>query len=748
MQKDVIAALLMAVFSSFFMAIVAINIWPLTIQVGQNNLSFLKGFHVPEKGINNIDFRWSNGNAIIDFPRLPLFTPSVITLHIAGNFPSDRPPVRTSVIVNDQLIVSFTLDHNHARFYKIIVPSDLSLAKTSSVNIVSDTFVPSELNPLQGDQRSLGVNLVSISLTPIAPLMPSLWVILWSFGSGLFSYTLFRLIGVPIRKSWIYGLVLVLAVGIVTILRPIEVLLFIQRFTVLFAIACVSLLIVHCTVVLSTGDGHVRGLQGNKMPLILAILWWTLPLFQVFMINDGSNVRLTQSAMWTGSWLLGALLLLCGIAAYVRITRFDARAVLQRFTERAALVLFTIAALAHIIISLGLTFSGKAYDFRTWYSGVSGWLNGSSLYSIEAIEQNHFGMVFKVPPFFAMLFIPFASLNFEHALLVFRITNTIILVATCIIWLRMWNISLSIFDLASVVILFNFHPLLDTIEYGQIDVLLLFLVTLSLWAIRTERDVLAGVFVALGALLKVYPALLLIFFAVKRNWRAMLGFVVGVFVCTIVSVIIIGLDEHVIFVTQVFPRLGGTTSWVENQTIAGFLARFNSSPHSLTIYRDQLVQIISNLAFISILVIVCLAALIPAERRSTLYALQYSLYLLLMVLAIPVAWMHYQTLLLIPFGVLLYHLRARFVSLPYSVLFALSFALIANGSKWSFYYGVVNGILTIAGVSYKFYGMLLLGAILIYEIRLTSSGLFSRYLHQCWNRLLSVRTRIIGVNNQ
>src|SRR5262249_60472398 len=88
----------------------------------------------------------------------------------------------------------------------------------------------------------------------------------------------------------------------------------------------------------------------------------------------------------------------------------------------------------------------------------------------------------------------------------------------------------------------------------------------------------------------------------------------------------------------------------------------------------------------------------------------------LMVLAVPAAWMHYETLLFVPFGVLLLHLHDRRVALPRAAALALSFALIGYGNQFSFYTGTVMGILTIAGVSYKFYGMLLLGGVLVAEL--------------------------------
>lgn len=53
----------------------------------------------------------------------------------------------------------------------------------------------------------------------------------------------------------------------------------------------------------------------------------------------------------------------------------------------------------------------------------------------------------------------------------------------------------------------------------------------------------------------------------------------------------------------------------------------------------------------------------------------------------------------------------RQVSLHFAVALGFSFGLIAYGNQWSFYSGVVTGVLTILGVSYKLYGMLLLGVL-------------------------------------
>jgi hypothetical protein len=92
--------------------------------------------------------------------------------------------------------------------------------------------------------------------------------------------------------------------------------------------------------------------------------------------------------------------------------------------------------------------------------------------------------------------------------------------------------------------------------------------------------------------------------------------------------------------------------------------------------------------------------------------MQYGTFGLVMVLAVPAAWMHYETLLFLAFGALLLHARDRQIGLARAAVLAISFALAGYGNQWSYYDGTVLGELTVLGVSYKFYGMLLLGGVL------------------------------------
>jgi hypothetical protein len=89
---------------------------------------------------------------------------------------------------------------------------------------------------------------------------------------------------------------------------------------------------------------------------------------------------------------------------------------------------------------------------------------------------------------------------------------------------------------------------------------------------------------------------------------------------------------------------------------------------------------------------------------------------MLMVIAIPVAWIHYATILILPMLLLLHHYREQEISLARSVIVMISYGLIAFGDQRSFNYMYDLGAMTLILSSYKFYGMAMLTSLILYEV--------------------------------
>lgn len=703
--RDAAYAIVAALCTLLIIGVASAQAWPLVVDIGGRDARFAIGFHEPETDITNLTrFRRSDGDSMIALPQPPALIPSIVTLRLPNGRPTDTSPPRVTLTSNNGELTSFAFPDFRPRIYRLLLPPTADLDWALRIGIVSDTVTPPT------DARTLGVAVDTAILAPVRSLvtLPSLWITMCVLIIGALGFALPRLIGFAPRSALIASLAIVLLIATGIALRPLETLPFIQRFAVIILIGCVGITLLRLIVPLETaGDDRALTLSGASLPVVMAVAWWMPPLLQLFMSVDGAPLTAPpRPVVWIGSGTLVALLI-GGAAAYACTGRSG--------VVRVAFLLLALSGVTHLVYSVGFAYTRQAPDFWILFRGAREWTRGGSMYDIDAVLTNHFGNVFKVPPFYGMLFVPFVTMDGLTVLLGHRIMNTILIVATALVWLQMWRLPFASLSAASLLIVFNFRPLADTLAYGQIDLVLLFLLTLALWALRNRRDAVAGALVALGTLFKIYPILLLAFFVVKGHWRALIGFVVGMAVCNGLAIAVIGWNEHLIYLTQVLPNIGGTTSWVENQTISGFLARLTDSPRSATIYRNEMVRLLGTLISGAVSLLVCALALRPTSRESTGYALQYGMFLLLMVLASPAAWMHYETLLIVPFSALVLHLRERTVSLPYAVALALSFALIAYGNQWSFYDGTVHGVLTIAGVSYKFYGMLLLGGVLAAE---------------------------------
>ena len=720
-RGDALLALAAGLLAVLLLALAYARAWPLAVDIGTRDARFIAGFNATED-FGGRRVRWTGGDATIALPRPPDGQPALLSITLLNSRPDGNPDPHVTLSADGQPLAVFdvgrTRGGSSVQTYHLPLPAGVQFDWATRIRLQSDTIT------LPNDPRPLGVVVDQVALVPLdgGLRLPSLWLLCWGILLGGLCYGLARSIALSRALAWVLAVLMaaLLAIGVAT--RPIETLPFIQRVALLPGVGCLGVWLARWLAPpLMTTDGRgdhqwsvVSGqwsVRGADLPIYLAALWWMGPLWQWVETADGA-VNVTPAP--TTSWIGGALALgLLGLAGWYAM-RGRTLPLKQRAgtLRRVALVLFVVAALAHLVYMIWFAFQRQGPDFWILFKGARDWARGGSLYDLDAIVENHFGHVFKVPPFYGMLFLPFVFQDGERILFFHRMINVILISVTASVWFRMWGLRILSTAGAGVLILLNFRPMTDTIAFGQIDLALLLALTLALWALRADRAMLAGALVALGTLFKVYPLLLLAFFIVKRRWWALAGFALGMLVLNGLSISVIGWEMHRVYLFEVLPRIGGTTSWVENQTILGFLARLVAPPTDSTIFHNRPLELLGLAIGAAAGLLACILALRPARSASTTLALQYSQFALVMVLAVPAAWMHYETLLFLPFAALLLHARDRQIGLTRAALLAISFALAGYGNPWSYYDGTVLGVLTVLGVSYKFYGMLLLGGVL------------------------------------
>ena len=242
------------------------------------------------------------------------------------------------------------------------------------------------------------------------------------------------------------------------------------------------------------------------------------------------------------------------------------------------------------LVYLGLNWQGMAHvgsaDFDVWVIAARHWLATGSLYDVPQIAGDVFGYVYKYPPLYGMFFIPLAGFNELELLRIYRLIDVGLLIWTAYIWLRIIRSPHWLWWVGAVLVCVNLNPVLETLKYGQIDVVVVWLCTIIYWCLHHDHDDVAGWIVALLVSIKMYPAVVLIWFVLQRRWYAVRGTIIGGVVLNVVGMAVVGWHDYFVFVCEVLPIIGGTTAYVENQTIAAFIARLVAPAYPLAPFTD------------------------------------------------------------------------------------------------------------------------------------------------------------------
>ncbi|WBQ05827.1 glycosyltransferase 87 family protein [Kribbella sp. CA-293567] len=225
---------------------------------------------------------------------------------------------------------------------------------------------------------------------------------------------------------------------------------------------------------------------------------------------------------------------------------------------------------------LYFSWSGNV-DLNVYRTGGYAWLNDISLYS-EGFGQlvPWVALPFTYPPLAAVLFVPLHLLPMPLADLALCITSAAALTATMLVvssrLLRDRGRPSVMLGLAATVAAFAFEPVRSTIGFGQVNLILMALVTLDCLLPRTRWP--RGVLVGLAAAIKLTPAVFVLYFLVRRQYRE-----AAVAVATFVGLAVLGFafaprDSAKYWFGVLFDpdRIGGAT-YAYNQCFQAFLSR-------------------------------------------------------------------------------------------------------------------------------------------------------------------------------
>ena len=190
---------------------------------------------------------------------------------------------------------------------------------------------------------------------------------------------------------------------------------------------------------------------------------------------------------------------------------------------RAALVAVNLAAVAAFLLSYsrhGVGFGPYRIDLAVYRIGGRTWLHGGDLYG-QVLVIRGLRLPFTYPPIAAVGLAPLALLPMTAAGTVLTVGSVALAAVVLRVFLRrlagpaagsMWAAG---WLLPAALLL---EPVRSTLAYGQVNIVLMALVTLDCLTVepRWPRGALTG----LAAAVKLTPAAFVLFFLLRRDYRA------------------------------------------------------------------------------------------------------------------------------------------------------------------------------------------------------------------------------------
>ncbi|ANY08753.1 glycosyltransferase 87 family protein [Pseudonocardia sp. HH130630-07] len=271
-----------------------------------------------------------------------------------------------------------------------------------------------------------------------------------------------------------------------------------------------------------------------------------------------------------------------------------------------------------------------ALDLDIYRIGVEVWLAGGDMYGVLPAPMNGPLLPFIYPPFAAITMVPLAAVPYPVAFTVQFVASLVSLAICIALAIRIaWPaggrrapLVLGVPVLAATLLI---EPVAQTYAFGQINLVLMMLVAVDCLAPRTRWP--RGLLLGLAAAIKLTPGGMILFFLVRRDWKA-----AGVAVATGIVATGIGflvdVDSSVRYWFVGGPAAGVSGStFFSNETVQAVLARQEVPEPWFTVLW---LGIVAGL----------LALAVPVIRR-TEPVIAMSATAAVVLMATPTAWSHH-----------------------------------------------------------------------------------------------------------
>ena len=311
-----------------------------------------------------------------------------------------------------------------------------------------------------------------------------------------------------------------------------------------------------------------------------------------------------------------------------------------RITWASAAILAIGAALllAHRLHAVSHRYD--QFDFLNFYGWWSDYSSGGNPWT--DLRGKMHGCNYT--PAFVEIFSPLSRLDLKTAFRIWQIGQLLCLFTAVLLLARGSAAPLGAAPTMIVLSLVLLsRPFMGALVWSQIAPMLLALLCAAWFCARRERPAAAGLWLALAALLKLFPAAAAGYFLFGRRWRA-LGWTIGFFAAGV----LLTNPAHWIELTRELPIAFHVKNGRGGLTVLSFVRKSLAHVAGIKILDEPLLAvwgftILIDLALLAIVV----EATITSRERPELDDLLFGLWVALALLMSPLAW-EWDALLLIP----------------------------------------------------------------------------------------------------
>jgi alpha-1,2-mannosyltransferase len=248
---------------------------------------------------------------------------------------------------------------------------------------------------------------------------------------------------------------------------------------------------------------------------------------------------------------------------------------------RWAVLVLWVAVLVGIVLVVTTAKASYLLDLEVYRAGGTAWVRGLPLYTPD-FPWDIAGpkLPFTYPPVAAVVFAGVAAVPLVWSELLLTVVGFVALTAVLVTVARGWFARPVLVGMAATVAAMAFEPVRCTFAFGQINLVLMALVALDCLAVRDRR--VRGLMVGVAAAIKLTPAVFVVYFLVRRQWRAAGNAFAAFVVMGLLGFAFAPRDSSAYWFHAVFDptRIGGLEI-IRNQSLRGVISRLELPAQSV-----------------------------------------------------------------------------------------------------------------------------------------------------------------------